>query len=315
MDHLRQLAEVRGYFLRREAQALGYDDRHLQRLRRANVVVRIRHGAYCYADLWRSKAPEQRHLAIAYATQDLTPGPTALSHVTALAHYGCPLWGVSLDKVHLTRLDGGSSRCEAGTTHHDGVLSDDEVGRVDGRLVTSPTRATLDGLSLMSTESAMVSGDWMLGQQLTNDADLWAMKMSMNHWPNTLRLEVSLRLLDGRSESVGESRERHLFWTMGLPKPELQFHVYDAGRLVAVTDFAWPKQHTYGEFDGRVKYGRVLQPGQEPGDVVFQEKRREDAIRRLTAGTLVRHTWADLTPTSGPSRQLEQLLRPRPLSA
>ncbi len=34
-----------------------------------------------------------------------------------------------------------------------------------------------------------------------------------------------------------------------------------------------------GEFDGRIKYGRLLRPGQEAGDAVFEEKRREDAIR------------------------------------
>ncbi|WP_104528766.1 hypothetical protein [Blastococcus saxobsidens] len=34
-----------------------------------------------------------------------------------------------------------------------------------------------------------------------------------------------------------------------------------------------------GQFDGRVKYGRSLRRGLEPGDAVFAEKRREDAVR------------------------------------
>jgi hypothetical protein len=48
-----------------------------------------------------------------------------------------------------------------------------------------------------------------------------------------------------------------------------------------------------GEFDGRVKYGRLLRPGQGPGDAVFEEKRREDAIRDEGWG-VVRWTWGDL---------------------
>jgi hypothetical protein len=35
---------------------------------------------------------------------------------------------------------------------------------------------------------------------------------------------------------------------------------------------------TIGEFDGRVKYGRLLKPYEAPGDVVWREKQREDRI-------------------------------------
>ncbi|GAA4698289.1 hypothetical protein GCM10023215_40850 [Pseudonocardia yuanmonensis] len=48
-----------------------------------------------------------------------------------------------------------------------------------------------------------------------------------------------------------------------------------------------------GEFDGRVKYGRLLPPGQEPGDAVFAEKIREDAIR-AAGWTVLRWTWGEL---------------------
>jgi hypothetical protein len=60
-----------------------------------------------------------------------------------------------------------------------------------------------------------------------------------------------------------------------------------------------------GEFDGRVKYGRLLRPGQGPGDAVFEEKRREDAIRDEGWG-VVRWTWSDLAV---PERLDERLRR------
>ena len=79
-----------------------------------------------------------------------------------------------------------------------------------------------------------------------------------------------------------------------LSPPQLQHDVFTpAGRLVGRTDFCWPEQGTLGEFDGRVKYGRSLKPGQNAADVVYKEKLREDALRDL-GWQLVRWCWADL---------------------
>jgi hypothetical protein len=65
------------------------------------------------------------------------------------------------------------------------------------------------------------------------------------------------------------------------------------GGVVGRTDFAWEDQRLVGEFDGRVKYGRLLRSGQDPGDAVFREKVREDAIRDEGWG-VIRWTWVDL---------------------
>lgn len=310
VDPLKQLSIERGYFLRREALHFGLDDRQLTFGVRRGVLVRIRQGAYCHRADWASLSVLDRHLAIAHATYDLTPGGVAMSHVSALADYGCPLWNVDLTRVHLTRRDGRSSRREAGLVHHRGELPAAEAVTRGGRWVTDPTRSTVDGLSLMNVESGMVSGDWMMSQGLTDFDRLWALKTRLNDWPNTRVLEVALRLLDGRSQSVGESRLRYLFWRLGIPRPELQYEVCDAaGRLVAVTDFAWPGAGVYGEFDGKIKYGRLLKPGHDPGAVVFEEKRREDDVRRTTGGTMVRWVWDELHATSEPTLQLRRCLK------
>jgi hypothetical protein len=76
--------------------------------------------------------------------------------------------------------------------------------------------------------------------------------------------------------------------------PEPQFEVVDGdGRTVARTDFGWEDQRTVGEFDGKIKYGRLVRPGEKPEDAVFREKIREDRIRDL-GWEVVRWTWADL---------------------
>ncbi|MFC5177481.1 hypothetical protein [Nocardioides taihuensis] len=311
MDPLRFLSETRGFFLRREARAAGTADKVLQSGVRRKALVRVRQGAYCHAEVWREMSDAARFLARSRAGYELACGRVALSHASALAAYGCPLWGVPLDRVHLMRLDDATSRYQAGITHHRARLADGDVVDADGWRVTSPARTVVEALGLCSTEAGVVVGDWMLHQGLTTATEVWDTKTRLNQMPGTLSLEVTLRLLDGASESVGDSRNRHLFWVMGLPRPLLQHGIRDEdGRFVAVTDFAWPALGVYGEFDGRVKYGRLLQPGQEPGDAVFAEKRREDDVRRVTGGTMVRWTWDDLHPHSAPSRQLRQLLRP-----
>ncbi len=58
-------------------------------------------------------------------------------------------------------------------------------------------------------------------------------------------------------------------------------------------DWGWPEHRLLGEFDGKVKYGRLLEPGQDPGEVVFAEKHREDVLREITGIGMVRLIWSD----------------------
>lgn len=79
---------------------------------------------------------------------------------------------------------------------------------------------------------------------------------------------------------------------LGLPPSTLQLEVRAEGEN-GRADFAWEDAGLLGEFDGRVKYGRLLRPGQDPGEVVWKEKRREDAFRDVGWG-MVRWIWEDI---------------------
>ena len=97
---------------------------------------------------------------------------------------------------------------------------------------------------------------------------------------------------DPLSESVGESRSRVLIHRLGLTAPDLQVRVRRRdGSVMARCDFGWEGHRTVGEFDGRVKYGRLLRPGQSAEDVVWAEKRREDSLRD-EGWQVVRWIWA-----------------------
>jgi hypothetical protein len=112
--------------------------------------------------------------------------------------------------------------------------------------------------------------------------------------PGSRSAARAIGFADGRSESVGESRSRVILHRWKLPPSALQLEVQAAaGGFVGRCDFAWEEQRLVGEFDGRIKYGRLLRPGQEAGDAVFEEKRREDAIREEDWG-VIRWVWSDL---------------------
>jgi hypothetical protein len=81
------------------------------------------------------------------------------------------------------------------------------------------------------------------------------------------------------------------------------------GVLLGTTDMAWPERRLLGEFDGRAKYGRLLRPGESPGDAVFREKKREDRIREVTGWLFVHLVWADLYQPRATADRIRALLR------
>lgn len=310
MDHLRFLATTDGCFTRADALRAGLDDNDIRRALKARRWTRVRWGVYTFADLWTKQDEIARHLAAARSVARKLGPAVALSHVSAALDHGLTTWDADLSLVHVTRLDGGAGRTEAGVQHHEGFCLESEVLERDGYLVVRPVRAALESAALMSTEAAVATLDSGLHLRRFNTEELDETFSLMHRWPATLHLQVAVRFADGRSESVGESRARYLCYTHGLPLPDLQHHVYDErGVLVGVTDMVWEDHRLLGEFDGRVKYGRLLRPGEEPGDAVFREKRREDELRRLTDFSMVRFTWADLYRGAETAARILRLMR------
>jgi len=310
MDTLRLRAESNGYFTRSEALDTGHDDNAIRRALKYGAWRRIRNGVYTFPDLWAELDDVGRHLAAARSVARKLGPTVALSHVSAALDHGLSVWDTDLAVIHVTRLDGGAGRTEAGVRHHEGLCVDTDVLEKDGYLVTSPVRAALESSTTTSAEGAVVTLDSALhAGQFTTD-ELMATFDLIHHWPMTLHLQFAVRFADARAESVGESRARYLCYLHGLPAPDLQFHVYDErGILVGITDMAWHEHRLLGEFDGRAKYGRLLKPGETPEDAVFREKIREDELRRLTDYSMIRLTWADLYRGADTAARIRSLMR------
>jgi hypothetical protein len=164
---------------------------------------------------------------------------------------------------------------------------------IDSMRVASRARTVLDLCRALPIEQAVAAGDRALAYGLAREV-LEAHLAQMARWPGTRQARRAVALLDPRSESAGESVSRVRMHQDGLPAPDLQQDIFDdMGNLLARVDFLWKEQRTIGEFDGKIKYGRLLKAGQSVEDVIFAEKVREDALRDL-GWQIVRWLWADL---------------------
>ncbi|UMG91938.1 type IV toxin-antitoxin system AbiEi family antitoxin domain-containing protein [Nocardioides sp. TF02-7] len=310
MDVMRALTRECGFFTRAEARAAGYDDRDIARKVRQGEWTRFRRGFYALTAEWTALTPVGQHKVRSRAVLRSLGDSVALSHVSGVICHGIDVWGIPLDRVHVTRLDGGAGRVEGDVVHHEGVVVDDDLLEVDGQLVLRPERCVLEAGSRATNEVALCLLDGGLRIGAFDQDRLEACFSVLQAWPFMRHLWIPVRMADGRSGSIGESRGRWGFKGIGIPCPELQHEVRDAdGTLIGISDWWWERFGLLGEFDGRVKYGRLLQPGQDPGDAVFQEKVREDAMREARGARMIRFVWSDYDDPALMRQRFDRLIR------
>jgi hypothetical protein len=282
-----------GVVMRARALAAGYTATEIDRRRRTRDWVPIRRGAYVDRSVWEAMTPVQRHVALVHAVVQSLDVPAVVSHQSAVVICGLPAWDLDLSLVHVTRDDLHSPRIEGGVHHHAGKLLDEDLSEVDGIAVTAAARTAIDTARGTLFEPSVVVADAMLHQGAVDKAAMLNRLERMRDWPGTCNAGRVLEFADGLAESVGESRCRVLFHDVGFPRPVLQKIIVLPTGEVTRCDFFFEEFDTLGEFDGQVKYGRLLRPGENPGDVVWREKRREDQLRDL-GHEVCRVTWADL---------------------
>jgi hypothetical protein len=310
MDPLRVLCEQSGFFTRAMAREAGYDDKAVSAMVRSKVWHRFRRGYYCLTEIWNPLDEVERHRVRSRAVLHSLGDAVALSHVSGVVAHGIETWDIDLSRVHVTRLDDGSGRVEGDVVHHVGSCSSDDVVVVDGMRTFPAVRCAIECASRASSEAALVVFNSMLHRKAVDPEELYRQFDAMASWPNVRHLHVPVRMADPRVESVGESRGLWVFWTLSIPLPTIQFEVWDGdGVLRGTCDWGWPDERVLGEFDGKQKYGRLLEPDQDPGDVVFAEKRREDELREITGFGMLRLVWADYQRPRLIRKRFHQLAR------
>jgi hypothetical protein len=304
-----------GVNLRSDLLAAGLSERELRLLRRTGLIATVRPGAYVVAPVRSDDAlvaAVARHrLAVIAAAQQLGAG-VVFSHVSAAVMHGLPLWATPLDRVHGTRHRRSGGSLSRHLHLHAAALDPDEIVVIDGVLVTSVARTLADLARFLAFEHALVPADAALHRHRVTRAELDVALDRAVRRPGNAAARRVLAFARPGADSPGESRSRLAIHHAGLPDPVLQHEVcVSDGRVLGQVDFWWEEFGTAGEFDGRVKYGRLLRPGQDPGEVVFAEKVREDAIRGDGHG-MVRWTWPEIAPFDGVARRLRTVFdRPR----
>jgi hypothetical protein len=278
--------------LTKSLRTVGIGTYEIQRMRQRGELVPLRRGAYA-RNRQQDQTAEEAHRQLILATVPQLEDGAVVSHASAAVLHGLPTWSSALDRVHLTRDRSGGGRRRLVVHVHGAPLRAADLAVVAGIPVTSLVRTVLDLARTVTIDQAVAAGDRALALGVSR-LDLERALLAMEHWPGVRRARRVVAFLDGRSESPGESVSRVRMLEDGLPIPELQQEIFDAdGRLVARVDFLFRDQQTIGEFDGKIKYGGLLQSGKSIEQVIFEEKVREDALRDL-GWQVVRWLWKDL---------------------
>lgn len=285
-------------FTRAEALDVGESDRSLQRAVQRGVLVRLRRGFYVAAERYAACDDSGKHLLHAFAALAAQDGEVALTGASAAALHGFTIHQQDLSVVHLLRLDGGSGRRAASAAHHHyrPEVDEDEVVARDGVRTVSPARAVWEVASRSSLEAGVVTADSALRADPDLRDQLEDLRARFGRVPGSRTARLAVALADPLSESAGESVTRVQFHRYQVPMPELQHEVRRAdGGLIGRSDFYWPECRHLGEFDGKIKYERLLRTGETASDRVVREKTREDEMRNEGNG-MSRFIWSMVMP-------------------
>jgi hypothetical protein len=267
----------------RERHLEGAEPPHLD-----GSLARVRRGYYRPATQ-ELTASDLYRLRI-YATREARTEQIVFSHASAAELWGCPLLAADISLVHATR-PGKARRTSAGVAVHRSAIPDDHVvDLADGMRVTSKAWTAVQLAAALPLPNALLPLDHLvrlLNEDPTSDPTaLGVIQRLVALIPAQMkggaRAERNLRLADPRSGSAGESLSRGQMELLGVPRPHLQVRF---PRLDLpgddIVDFDWPDLGTFGEFDGKGKYFRgELADGRAPEEVLWDEKVREDRVRR-----------------------------------
>ncbi|WP_150307855.1 hypothetical protein [Planctomonas psychrotolerans] len=162
--------------------------------------------------------------------------------------------------------------------------------------MTTVERTLIDFARLAPFGVAVASVDAALRERLTTRESLSGTLALNSPSRGHSRAARVFAFADPLAESPGESLSRVVMHELGAPVPRLQeeHRMWDGSRYYP--DFAWPEWHVLGEFDGKGKYLNAdLRNGRTAGQVVYDEKRREDRLRAATGASFARWGWDDLT--------------------
>lgn len=290
---LRARADQRhGLFTTAEAVLAGYTHPEIRNLVGAGRWVRLRRGVLVTADdLESGRRDGHGYRVDCLAVLLALDRPNAvISHASAARLWAFPRPRDVDDTIRLT--DPERWRSGGGFRMTRAPLRPGEVWRAGAVRITSAARTLVDCAREWPLEDAVVAMDAALLAERTTTEDLRVAAAAVHHWPGAARAMRAAGSTDERAESPLETRGRLRMVGAGLTPDALQVEIHSGGRLVGVVDAWFEESAVAVEFDGYVKYADPWR-GRTPEQVVWDEKRREDALRSLDI-RVVRVADADL---------------------
>lgn len=276
-------AAQRGFFTTKQAASCGMSAHSLVDAAKGGVVLHPARGLYAASELVNTSQAAQWHCALAFGAS-LLWDDAMLTGATAVLSHDISVWGVPLNHIQLLRPIDRSV-----------PIGPYRVRRWRGQPMAStdagPAVELSHALAQLAVDHGVVQGvvsaDIALRAGRVTPDELQKAAAVLGHYRHGSRAKAMVAFADGARESVGESRAAIALTMAGLVL-DAQVEIRDAtGHLVGRVDFLVRGTNVIVELDGRMKY--------DSGDpaVLWAEKKREDALRRL-GYVVVRLTWADL---------------------
>ena len=306
-DVLTRISTRSGFLTARDAHEIGLSRSEIDALVRAGLLERVVRGIYAMPlEQPSPEAAYRRFVLAALAGRPGTPGDIVLAGPAAAVLLGLPLFGRAPTVVHVAAPH-DHGRKDGRLLQPLGALSSREITQAGPWRVANPARAAIDTARVLTTVSGVVAADAALRLGMADHGELVDACARVAGRTGVGRARRTVRLADGLSESPGESWSAVVIDDLGLPAAERQHPFEDEDGFIGRVDFWWPEHRVVGEFDGRVKYGRVNPSGRPPEDVLWEEKRREDRLRAADQA-VVRWTSSDLARPHALQRRLSAAL-------
>lgn len=266
--------------------------------------VRLWRGVYLERSAWDTASREHRHLLRLDALRRSRADAYAFCDESAAVIWGLPLMPARLDNVTVIAPTDQGGRSRGGLVKRASRVAR-EVTEHDGLAVTTPVQTVVDLARRLPLGEGLGVVDHALRTGLVTSADLEDRLHAFASSRGARRARRTVGHGDPRSESLLESISRGTMIDLGAPPDELQRQVFDAAGRTLRGDFWWESARLIGECDGRAKYEyEGFTRGRAAGDVLWAEKRREDAVR-ATGVNVARWGWWE---ASRP-RELARILR------
>lgn len=295
-----ELIELR---LARELRRATGSARRLERQAARRELVRVRPGAYVSADDWDLARAVSRQLVMIDATRRAARTEPVFSHESAAALHGIPLIGDSDMEFCVTttvRRGGGWSSAAVRRVHRE-LAPEDVVEFADGARATSLARTAVDLAATRSSLSATVA----VSHVRRGGVDLAALEAALARAGAMTGIgaaRAAVRDSVGGSDSPLETLVVVRCRDLGFAEPEQQVPIRGIDGVVYWVDFAWRGGRILGEADGKLKY-RAVDGVPTSLDVLWAEKRREDALR-ARCDAFVRVSWDDVWTGEGLEHRL-----------